>query len=167
MDLIDQIMAVLQSSPVLLDVIALCFGLIFGSFLNVVIYRLPVMMKRAWEREANEILGNETELDQEKFNLVVPRSRCPACGHAITALENIPVVSYLLLRARCAECGAHISARYPLIELLTGILTMIVFMRFGPTPAALACSLLTFGLIAASMIDYDHQLIPDDISLRL
>lgn len=165
---IDEIISVLQSEPpVLLYTIAMCFGLIVGSFLNVVIYRLPIMMKRGWEREASEILGQEPATSGEKFNLMFPGSRCPACDHTISALENVPLVSYALLKGRCAHCGTSISSRYPLIEFLSGILTIIVVAKFGVTLAALACCVLTWSLIAASMIDYDHQLLPDDITLPL
>lgn len=160
--------AVLQAEPpILAYAIALCFGLIIGSFLNVVIHRLPLMMKHGWEREASEILGQELPPATGTFNLMVPRSRCPACDHPISALENIPLVSYAVLRGKCAHCGAPISIRYPLVEFTTGVLTVIVLARFGLTPAALACCVLTWALIAESMIDYDHQLIPDDITLPL
>lgn len=167
MGLIDQLVLVLGAEPLLLYTIALCFGLIVGSFLNVVIYRLPVMMQRSWEKDASDILGRQAPATTETFNLMFPGSRCPACHHAIGALENIPILSYALLRGRCAHCGAPISLRYPAVELLTGVLTAIVFVKFGPSLTALACCIFTFGLIAASLIDYDHQLIPDDISLPL
>lgn len=158
--------ALMAELPVLVYVIALCFGLVIGSFLNVVIYRVPVMMQRAWEAEAKQILGHEAT-PTEPFNLVVPNSRCPACGHPIRPWENIPVFSYLALRGKCAHCSARISLRYPVIEAVTGLLTIIVLWKFHLTPAALGACLLAYGLLAASMIDYDHQLIPDDITLPL
>lgn len=161
-------LAALQAEfPILVYVTALCFGMIVGSFLNVVIYRLPVMMQRAWQQEASEILKQTPPEPGEPFNLVVPNSRCPACGHAIRAWENIPVISYLFLRGKCSACGVHISARYPIVELTTGILIVVVIAKFGLTPAGIACCLLTFGLVSATMIDYDHQLIPDSITLPL
>ncbi|MCB1692176.1 MAG: prepilin peptidase [Pseudomonadales bacterium] len=161
-------LAALQAAyPILVYAIVLMFGMIFGSFLNVVIHRLPVMMERDWQAQAREVLGQEPSLATEPYNLVVPRSACPGCGRQIKAIENIPVVSYLFLRGRCAGCGMHISARYPAVELATGILFVLVVAKLGLTPAGLAGVTLTFALIGASMIDYDHQLIPDDISLPL
>ncbi|XOV90786.1 MAG: prepilin peptidase [Pseudomonadota bacterium] len=161
-------MAALQATfPVLIYFFVLCFGLIVGSFLNVVIYRLPVMMEREWDEQAREILKLEAPPTATAFNLMVPGSRCPGCGHAIRAWENIPVLSYVFLRGACSACQTPISIRYPLVELLTGGLSVLVIWRFGLTPAGLACCLLTFGLIAASLIDYDTQLIPDSITLPL
>lgn len=140
------------------------FSLAVGSFLNVVVYRLPVMMERDWRAQCREYFGSETEEPPaEPFNLVVPRSRCPHCGHAITALENIPVISYLLLRGRCSDCGASISARYPLVEAATALLSVAVAWRFGFSWETAALLPLTWALIALSLIDYDHKLLPDSI----
>jgi leader peptidase (prepilin peptidase)/N-methyltransferase len=146
--------------------IAACFvfGLLIGSFLNVVILRLPVMLERDWRKQCSELFGGEVE-QHETFNLVTPRSRCPACGHQITALENIPVISYLLLKGRCKACGTSISPRYPITELLTAILTATVAWHFGFTWQAGAAILLTWALIALSVIDIDTQLLPDAITL--
>jgi leader peptidase (prepilin peptidase)/N-methyltransferase len=149
--------------------ITACFilGLLLGSFLNVVILRLPVMMQKDWHQQCTELLElKKKQADEEKsFSLVSPRSCCPKCGHMITALENIPVVSYLFLRGRCSGCGTKISTRYPLIELFTGILTATVAWHFGFTWQGGAAMLLTWALIALSFIDIDHQLLPDSITL--
>jgi leader peptidase (prepilin peptidase)/N-methyltransferase len=136
-------------------------GLLVGSFLNVVIYRLPVMLDRAWRRDAGEELPD----DEPPFNLVVPRSRCRQCGHMISAWENIPLVSYALLKGRCRDCRTPISARYPVVELLSGALSLGVAWHFGVSGAALAALFLTWSLIALTFIDIDHQLLPDVITL--
>lgn len=151
--------------PALIYTIVLCFGMIVGSFLNVVIFRMPVMMMRGWEAEAHEMLELEHSPPAESFNLVFPNSHCPACNHEIKPWENIPLISYLFLRGKCSACGVHISMRYPSVEVLAGVLTMLVVMSFGLTWTGFACALLSYALIAAALIDYDHQLIPDDISL--
>lgn len=151
--------------PVLLA-LAGVLGLLVGSFLNVVIYRLPKMMEADWQQQAAELRG-ETPPERERFNLMVPRSRCPHCGTAIAAWHNLPVVSWLLLRGRCAHCGASIGIRYPLIEALTGLLAVAAILRFGPTTAGAAALLLTFFLMALAFIDLDTQLLPDDLTLPL
>jgi leader peptidase (prepilin peptidase) / N-methyltransferase len=142
-------------------------GLIIGSFLNVVIYRLPVMMQRDWRQQAREVLELPEELKQDTFNLILPNSCCPNCGHQIRSWENIPVVSYLVLRGKCAGCQAPISKRYPLIELACGLLSGYVAYHFGFGWQAAGMLLLTWGLLAMSMIDCDHQLLPDSIVLPL
>lgn len=149
--------------------IAACtvLGLLVGSFLNVVIYRLPVILQRDWKAQAREILELPAEEAQTSFSLVAPRSRCPQCGGAIHAWQNIPVISYLLLRGRCASCNARISARYPAIEILAGLLAGVVAWRFGVSPAAIGALLFVWSLIALTFIDLDHQLLPDDITLPL
>jgi leader peptidase (prepilin peptidase)/N-methyltransferase len=142
-------------------------GLAVGSFLNVVILRLPVMMERAWRGQCSEHfpeLATKTKPD-EPFDLVRPRSRCPACGHRLAAIENVPLLSYLLLRGRCSACDARISPRYPFIEAGTALLSMIVAARFGFSWEAIAALAMTWALIALSAIDYDHQLLPDSITL--
>ena len=141
-------------------------GVAVGSFLNVVIHRLPKMMEAEWQAQATELRG-ETTLDSPRFNLVIPRSRCPACGHGITALENIPLVSWAFLRGRCSACKKPISARYPAIELLTGLASAWVVWRFGPTLACAGALLLTWSLIALAFIDIDTTLLPDSITLPL
>ena len=145
------------------------FGLAIGSFLNVVVHRLPVMLDRNWQSQCRELLNpNQPQSDvPERFDLIMPRSRCPHCGHAITALENIPVLSFLWLRGKCSVCHKPISWRYPLVELLTGCLSVLVAWRFGFSLAALAGLALTWSLIALSFIDVDRQLLPDDLTLPL
>jgi leader peptidase (prepilin peptidase) / N-methyltransferase len=142
------------------------WGLLVGSFLNVVILRLPVMMKGEWWDSCRELL--EIDFDTSKrqpFNLISPRSRCPKCQHKITALENIPIISYLFLKGKCKECGNNISIRYPLIELTSAVSVTMVALHFGVTLEALFAICLTWALISLSMIDFDHQLLPDDITL--
>jgi leader peptidase (prepilin peptidase)/N-methyltransferase len=141
-------------------------GLCVGSFLNVVIYRLPVMLNNDWRREASELLALPVP-ETARFNLILPRSRCPSCGHRITAAENIPVLSWLLLRGKCSACKAPISARYPLVETATALLSLLVFSVFGPTGKMLAALALTWALVALTMIDFDTQLLPDAITLPL
>jgi leader peptidase (prepilin peptidase)/N-methyltransferase len=144
------------------------FGALLGSFLNVVIYRLPLMMENEWQSQAKQILGIEEDAQPAApFNLVVPRSRCPHCGHAIKPWENIPVLSYLFLKGSCSNCGTHISARYPLIEFATAALSAVVIFYFGLNLTAMLICLFTYALIALAMIDYDTQLLPDDITLPL
>ena len=143
------------------------FGLIVGSFLNVVIHRLPRIMEREWAVQCAEFLGNTPPAQAEPFNLAVPRSRCPHCGHAIGALENIPVLSYLALGGKCRACRQPISARYPAVELLTGGLFALAALTFGLTPAGAAAMLFIAAAIALAFIDYDTQLLPDDINQPL
>ncbi|WP_126453544.1 prepilin peptidase [Sulfuriflexus mobilis] len=149
--------------------ITACFilGLLLGSFLNVVILRLPIMMQRDWQQQCSELLEveNKQASEDKPFDLVKPRSGCPKCGHRITALENIPVISYLFLRGKCSGCGIRISPRYPIIEVFTAILTATVAWHFGFSWQAGAAMLLTWALIALSFIDIDHQLLPDSITL--
>jgi leader peptidase (prepilin peptidase)/N-methyltransferase len=146
---------------------ATLLGLLIGSFLNVVIYRLPVMMRRDWRQQAREILELPEEPKQDTFNLILPNSCCPNCGHQIRPWENIPVVSYLFLRGKCAGCTAPISKRYPLIELTCGLLSGYVAFHFGFGWQAAGVLVLTWGLLAMSMIDCDHQLLPDALVLPL
>ena len=141
-------------------------GLCVGSFLNVVIHRLPKMLERGWRAQCAELSG-EPPPEQPPYNLITPRSQCPACGHRIGALENIPVVSFLFLRGRCSACAAPISSRYPIVELLTGTLTVAAILRFGVTPAAAAACVLIWSLIALTFIDFDTQLLPDTLTLPL
>lgn len=141
-------------------------GLAVGSFLNVVIHRLPRMMEREWRIQCAELRG-ETIEEEARFDLVYPHSHCPACARPIRPWENIPLLSYLLLRGRCAGCGTSISVRYPLIEAATGLLSAATIWHFGPTLAGLGALLLVWGLIALSGIDLDTQLLPDAITLPL
>ena len=146
---------------------AALLGLLIGSFLNVVIYRLPIMMQREWRAQALEYLECPPEQISERFNLLLPSSRCPHCDHQIRAWENIPVVSWLALCGKCSSCRAPISSRYPLVELACGLLSGYVAWHFGFTWQAGAMLLLTWGLVAMSMIDIDHQLLPDSLVLPL
>ncbi len=148
---------------------AALLGLIVGSFLNVVIYRLPLMMDREWREQARQLLGQPdgAEPSQVPINLISPRSHCPACQSPVAAWHNVPVLSYLLLKGRCAACGVTISPRYPLIELLTALLSATLIWKFGPTLAGLSALVLCWALIAASAIDLDHQLLPDSITQPL
>lgn len=142
------------------------FGLLFGSFLNVVIYRLPRMMENDWRRECAELTGAPLP-EEETFSLVRPRSRCPHCGHGITALENIPVLSYLFLRGRCRACRAPISLRYPLVEIAAALLAGGCAVHFGVGWQAVAAAALLWSLLALALIDFDTQLLPDQITLPL
>jgi leader peptidase (prepilin peptidase)/N-methyltransferase len=147
-------------------------SLMVGSFLNVVIYRLPVMMERDWRESLQEMsLTGSDEVSEtaagEPFNLAVPRSRCPSCGSEIKAWQNIPVLSYLLLGGRCASCKATISSRYPIVEFTTMLLSLVVAWQLGPAPQAALGILITWFFVAMSMIDFDHQLLPDALTLPL
>lgn len=164
-------------------------GLFVGSFLNVVIHRLPIMMDRSWQQSLAEFevqqrleaqgvdlsdaaaveaaMGSEAFPEPEPFNLSVPRSRCPKCGNLITWWQNVPVLSYLLLRGKCGGCKTPISARYPIIELVSMALSLVVAWQFGPSPQAIVGLLFTWALITLTMIDFDHQLLPDSITLPL
>lgn len=143
-------------------------GLLVGSFLNVVIFRLPVMMESDWQEQCCELLNiDDPKYKKEKviFNLNRPPSRCPSCEHKISAIENIPILSYLFLKGKCSNCKDKISIRYPLIELTSAITVAIVALNFGVTLGAFFAICLTWALIALTMIDFDHQLLPDDITL--
>ena len=157
----------LQYNPAAFYILAFVFGLLVGSFLNVVIYRLPKMMEADWQQQCRTLLNLETAETgtAEEFNLIRPRSRCPHCGHQITALENIPVISYLLLGGKCSACKSAISIRYPLIELVSAFLALFCAWHFGFGLQALLAILLSWALLALTMIDLDHQLLPDDITL--
>jgi leader peptidase (prepilin peptidase)/N-methyltransferase len=179
------VLALLAASPTAFIAVALVLGLLVGSFLNVVIYRLPIMLERQWQAEAahtHELSHSggvpdasapaaaSSAVESSKaqaFNLVVPRSACPSCQRPIRAIHNIPVLSYLLLRGRCANCGAAIGLRYPLVELCCGLLTAAVAWRFGYGPTAACAAVVTWFLIALAGIDLDHQLLPDLLTLPL
>lgn len=150
---------------------AIVFGLVIGSFLTVVVHRLPVMLERAWRSEVEAAMPDAPKLDNdpypERFNLAVPRSACPHCKHVLRAWENIPVLSYLALRGRCSACGARVSPRYPLTELATGALAALSLYAYGPNWAALAAFGLCATLLAAGLIDYDTRYLPDVLTLPL
>jgi leader peptidase (prepilin peptidase)/N-methyltransferase len=156
--------------------VCLVLGLVIGSFLNVVIHRVPIIMERQWREQCAELEqpdlaatlpATATDAAKERFNLIVPRSACPACKAPITALQNIPILSYLFLRGRCANCGVRISVRYPIVEALTGILSAAVAWKLGFGWPAAAGLVLTWFLVALAFIDIDHQLLPDSLTLPL
>jgi leader peptidase (prepilin peptidase)/N-methyltransferase len=180
----DNVFALLGASPALWIGVVFIFSLLVGSFLNVVIHRVPVMLQREWRSQAEQILSElpaegaqssatlpkptQTPAPQAApYNLVVPRSACPKCGAMITAAQNIPVVSYLLLKGKCGSCGVGISIRYPVVELLTAILSAVVAWKFGFTWYTGAALILTWTLIALSCIDIDLQILPDNMTLPL
>ena len=162
----NSLVELLAQSPPMAIGVAAVFGLLVGSFLNVVILRLPKMIEAQWQAEIAEQRGEELA-PQPAFNLVTPRSRCPKCGHQIRAWENIPIVSWLMLRGRCSGCGTGIPLRYPVVELAAGGLAAIAVWRFGASWAGLAAVGLTFALITLTVIDLDTQLLPDVITLPL
>ena len=184
------LLQLLQSSPVLLFVVCSVLGLFVGSFLNVVVYRLPLMMEKTWRRECLEFLKHDAETskkqagaidengiiqqaelqnsdDEKPFNLMVPRSACPSCGAMIKSWQNIPVISWLFLRGKCGSCEHPISAEYPLVEMLTGILSLAVAMKFGASIQLVFALLFTWSLISLALIDFHTTLLPDNITLPL
>jgi leader peptidase (prepilin peptidase) / N-methyltransferase len=142
-------------------------GLLVGSFLNVVIYRLPQMLERQWAAECAQLAGKEPDPAAEELNLVRPRSRCRQCGHLIRWYENIPVLSYLALRGKCSACATPIGVRYPAVELATAVLFFFAIWRWGPTPAGAAWCGFSAAIVALALIDWDTTLLPDDITLPL
>jgi leader peptidase (prepilin peptidase)/N-methyltransferase len=153
-------------SPGIDAALAGVLGLLVGSFLNVVIHRLPKMLERQWAAECADLAGKPAE-EQAAFNLLVPRSRCPKCGHAIRWYENIPVLSYAVLRGKCSACAARIGLRYPAVELATGALFFFAIWRWGATPTGAAWCGFAAALVALALIDWDTTLLPDDITLPL
>lgn len=155
--------------PVLAGGVVLAVGLIIGSFLNVVIYRVPLMLESQWRRDCCELLEIDKEQTDQKetFNLAFPNSHCPNCEAAIAPWQNIPVISYLLLKGRCANCHTRISTRYPAVELATGLLSLGVYGHFGFTLALFGALLLLWILIVLTLIDFDTQLLPDNLTLPL
>ncbi|HKQ25334.1 MAG TPA: A24 family peptidase [Burkholderiales bacterium] len=168
---------VIMNEPVIVTLACTLVGLVVGSFLNVVVHRLPKMLEREWDAQAVELLEQKGFADAAaklsspgpamRYNLVTPSSTCPHCGHRIRAWENIPILSYLFLRARCSACRAPISIRYPIVEALSGILSGYIGWRYGLTLATVGALFLTWSLIALTVIDIDTQLLPDDITLPL
>ena len=166
--MLSDITALLQSFPALYITVAVLLGLAVGSFLNVVIHRLPRILERQWRVECAELAGDTSSSGgNEPYNLVVPRSACPACGHGITALENLPLVSYAVLRGKCSSCGARISPRYPLVEALCAALTAYSAWRFGLSAAVIGAALFSWAMIALAFIDLDTFYLPDSITLPL
>jgi leader peptidase (prepilin peptidase) / N-methyltransferase len=171
---VDDIRSAFELFPALGLMTAGVLGLLVGSFLNVVIYRLPKMMEQDWRTQCIEFLGSENIKDEvantiatPKFNLATPNSTCPTCQHKIKPWENIPLISYAFLRGKCSACKSPISLRYPIIELATCILSVVAIYTFGITPSGLASLVFTWCLIALTMIDFDTQLLPDSITLPL
>ena len=159
-------MALLYTEPALLVGLVFLFSLLVGSFLNVVIHRLPRMMEAEWHAQCAELSG-EAPAASAPYNLAVPRSACPQCGHQISALENIPVLSWLSLRGRCSACSTPISARYPLVELLTALLSAAAAWKWGVSLQTVGALLLIWTLIALAFIDFDTTLLPDSLTLPL
>ena len=158
------------AQPAVLPWVALALGLCIGSFLNVVIHRLPKMMEREWREQCAELTGAAAPAataPQVRYNLLVPRSACPACGHRISAVQNIPILSWLALRGKCAACRTRIAVRYPLVELAAGLIGAYAAWRYGPTLTALGAVAFGWALLALAVIDLDTQLLPDDITLPL
>jgi leader peptidase (prepilin peptidase)/N-methyltransferase len=154
------------SESALLVVVAV-FGLAIGSFLNVVIHRLPRMMENEWKEQCAELAGAEPVPDGPRYNLVVPGSHCPHCSTPLRVIDNIPLVSWVALRGKCGHCGTRISTRYPIVEALTAALSALVAYRFGFTPALLLALAFTWTLVALTFIDADTTLLPDDLTLPL
>jgi leader peptidase (prepilin peptidase)/N-methyltransferase len=170
--MLNDIIALYSSDPALFAGSVFLIGLLIGSFLNVVIYRVPIMLEREWRSQAADVLAGDSASTTapdpaERFTLVTPRSACPHCKAPIKAWQNIPVVSWLVLRGRCAACEQQISVRYPLVELTTGVLSAWVAWHFGFGAPAACALLVTWALIALTGIDIDHQLLPDSITLPL
>ncbi|MGJ8690247.1 MAG: prepilin peptidase [Gammaproteobacteria bacterium] len=169
------VIELLQYNPSVLIIFCTVLGLLVGSFLNVVIYRVPVMLQREWRQQCCEFLeldestiSKEGTAEQHKvFNLVKPDSHCPKCNAPVRAWQNIPIISYLFLRGRCNACKTPISIRYPIIEAVTGLLSALVAWQFGATALTLALLVLTWCLVCLTMIDFDHQLLPDNITIPL
>jgi leader peptidase (prepilin peptidase) / N-methyltransferase len=159
----DPSLASVLLAPLSLALLGLCVG----SFLNVVIHRLPLMLEKGWRQESADLLGVKVDASHDEVSLSKPRSRCPHCKHAIRWNENIPVLSYLVLKGRCASCSHRISPRYPLIEILTGLLFGSIGWRFGPTPTALLWCGFAAVLVALAGIDWDTTLLPDNMTLPL
>lgn len=165
----------LQNNPSVLIICCALLGLLIGSFLNVVIYRVPVMLQREWRQQCCEFLEldntsiskKDTAEQHKVFNLAKPESHCPKCNAPVRAWQNIPILSYLFLRGRCNACKTPISIRYPIIEAITGLLSALVAWQFGPTWLTLALLVFTWCLICLTMIDFDHQLLPDNITIPL
>ena len=148
------------------------FSLMIGSFLNVVIFRLPKMLEQGWKKECREFLADElakpkSQNEEEFITLSTPSSSCPSCQHKIRFYENIPVISWLVLRGKCSQCRSKISLRYPLVELTTAILSVVIAAHFGVTLTTLFLLILTWGLVCLTLIDFDHMLLPDQITLPL
>ena len=166
-----EIVTVLRENIVFFLIVVGLFSLLIGSFLNAAIYRIPIMLQRGWCEECEELIGGDSDAKMSekdnKFNLLVPRSQCPHCGHMITALENIPVISYLFLKGKCSSCKTHISVQYPLIEVFTALLSVFIAWKLGFGWQVLAALLFTWTLITLALIDAKTMLLPDNLTLPL
>lgn len=167
----NDFISLLTNSPTYFYGITFIFSLLIGSFLNVVIYRLPKILEQGWTEECREFLADEivkpNKRIEQKITLSSPSSSCPSCQHKIRFYENIPLVSWLFLRGKCSQCKSAISIRYPLIELTTALLSLVIAAHFGPTLLTLSLLVLTWGLVCLTLIDFDHMLLPDQITLPL
>jgi len=159
------VLQLLESSQLFMIIASGALGLVVGSFLNVVVHRVPIMLQKIWTRECREHLEPGAQQPADTYNLVTPGSRCPECDHRIGVLENIPVLSYLFLRGRCSGCGTSISLRYPAVEITTAILSVITALHFGYSVQTLAALAFTWTLIPLFLIDFDTQFLPDTITL--
>ncbi len=165
--MINAITNLIQTNPAILMVITIIIGLLVGSFLNVVIYRLPIILKEEFKRECEYFLGHNQEIPQPTFNLAIPKSQCTNCKKPITWWQNIPVISYLLIKGKCHNCSAKISWRYPIVEILTAVSALMIIIYFGSSFKSLALLILTWSIIPIIFIDLDHQLSPDQLTLPL
>ena len=169
------IVELLETSQAFLIIASLVLGLLVGSFLNVIIYRMPVILQRDWKRQCSEFLEIDNSLSKDKshslkhevFNLQQPASHCPHCYHKIKPWENVPLISYIALGGKCSNCKAKISLRYPSVEFINGVLSALVAFTFGATWLTLALLIFTWSLLVLTLIDFDHQLLPDDITIPL
>jgi len=166
LDFLMPLSDILRAEPMFFVTFSVILGLMVGSFLNVVIHRLPKMMEREWHNNCLELQGKEVP-EQPKYTIATPRSACPKCGHQITAMENIPIISYLILGGKCKGCKTKISMRYPLVEALTGAFLGLVAYKYGYSSTTLFAWIFTLALITLTFIDFDTQLLPDDIVLPL
>jgi len=166
-----ELLALLKNNTTFFLIVVGLFSLLVGSFLNAAIYRIPIMLQQGWREECEELFGGEADNNKkentQKFNLFVPRSQCPHCGHMITAMENIPVLSYLFLKGKCSSCKTNISIQYPVVELLTAIISVFVAWKFGFGWATLAALMLTWTLITLTLIDAKTMLLPDNLTIPL
>lgn len=164
----NSLLSYLAGNLPLLLIYSFLIGSFLGSFINVVIHRVPLILERQWKTDCQELLAlNSNHATHSKYNLCVPRSHCPACKHQVKAIENIPIISYLFLKGKCSSCGIKISPQYPLVELFTAILTTFVVWKFGFSIQSLGAAVFTWCLIALSGIDIKTQLLPDNMTLPL
>ena len=167
----EQTLSFFQQSPTAFNLFVVIFSLLIGSFLNVVVYRLPKMMHNSWYQDCREFLADELKdipaKKTEPLTLSKPDSTCPKCDHQIRFYENIPVISWLFLQGKCSQCKNSISIRYPLVEMATAVLSLIIALQYGPTIETALLLFLTWGLICLTLIDFDHMLLPDQIVLPL